>query len=134
MNEVAEMKSCNQVIYLETRKHQDLYMFLGKCPQGPSVKFQVVNIHTMDELKLTGASSLCLPTLMGFNSISFILGNCMIGSRPLLNFDLKFESTVHWKLLKTLLTDAFGTPAGHPKSKPFVDRIMSFYLVKNNIC
>ena len=114
VNEIAEIKGCNQVIYFETRKRQDLYMYLGKSPQGPSVKFQVVNIHTMDELKLTG--------------------NCMIGSRPLLNFDAHFESSPHWKLLKLLLSDSFGTPFGHPKSKPFVDRIMSFIIIKNNIC
>ena len=113
VNEIAEMKSCNQVLYLETRKHQDLYMHLGRCPQGPTAKFHVVNVHTMDELKLTG--------------------NCMVGSRPLLNFDTKFDSSPHWQLLKTLLNDTFGTPRGHPKSKPFVDRIMSFFVVKNNI-
>lgn len=113
VNEVAEMKSCNQVLYLETRKHQDLYMHLAKSPRGPSVKFHVVNIHTMDELKLTG--------------------NCLLGSRPLLNFDSHFASAPHWKLLKSMLTDAFGTPRGHPKSKPFVDRIMSFMVIKNNI-
>ena len=114
VNEIAEMKSCNQVIYLETRKHQDLYMYLGKTPRGPSVKFHVVNVHTMDELKLTG--------------------NCMLGSRPLLNFDSAFDKTAHFQLMKALLTDAFGTPMGHPKSKPFLDRIMCFYVVKNNIC
>ena len=114
INEIAEMKSCNQVLYLETRKHQDLYMYLGKTPHGPSAKFHVVNIHTMDELKLTG--------------------NAMIGSRPILNFDQKFEESPHFQVLKVLLNDSFGTPLGHPKSKPFVDRIMSFFIVKNNIC
>lgn len=114
VNEIAEMKSCNQIIYLETRKHQDLYMYIGKTPSGPSAKFHVVNVHTMDELKLTG--------------------NCMLGSRPLLNFDVKFESSAHFKLMKGLLTDAFTTPLGHPKSKPFIDHIISFFLVKNNIC
>lgn len=114
VNEIAEMKSCNQIMYLETRKHQDLYMHLGKCPNGPSVKFHVVNIHTMDELKLTG--------------------NSMLGSRPIVNFDVKFDSSPHWKLLKQVLSDAFSTPKGHPKSKPFVDRIISFFVVRNNIC
>ena len=88
-------------------------MYLGKTPNGPSMKFQVVNVHTMDELKLTG--------------------NGMLGSRPILNFDSDFEEKPHFKLMKALLTDAFGTPKGHPKSKPFVDRVMSFFLVKNNI-
>ena len=98
----------------DTDNAEDLYMYLSKSPQGPSAKFHVVNIHTMDELKLTG--------------------NSMIGSRPLLNFDTKFESSAHWQLMKILLQDCFGTPRGHPKSKPFVDRIMSFFVVKNNIC
>lgn len=80
VNEIAELKSCNQVLYLETKKNQDLYMYLGKTPLGPSVKFHVTNVHTMDELKLTG--------------------NCMIGSRPLLNFDASFETQPHLQLLK----------------------------------
>lgn len=113
VNEVAEMKSCNQIVYLETRKHQDLYMHLAQSPSGPSVKFHVVNIHTMDELKLTG--------------------NALLGSRPLLNFDTKFATAPHWRLLKSMLVNCFGTPRGHPKSKPFVDRVMSFAIVKNNI-
>ena len=90
VNEIAEMKSCNQIIYLDTRKHTDLYMYLGQTPNGPSVKFHVVNVHTMDELKLTG--------------------NCMMGSRPLLNFDSQFNDKEHWQLIKGLLTDAFGCP------------------------
>jgi ribosome biogenesis protein BRX1 len=114
VNEIAEINSCNQVLYLECRKRQDLYLYLAKAPSGPSVKFHVVNIHTMDELKLTG--------------------NCMLGSRPLLSFDANFDSSVHMQLIKSLLTNAFGTPLGHPKAKPFVDRIMSFFLIKNHIC
>jgi ribosome biogenesis protein BRX1 len=114
INEIAEVNSCNQVLYLECRKKQDLFLHLAHTPSGPSVKFHVVNIHTMDELKLTG--------------------NAMIGSRPLLDFDKKFDNTPQMKLIKSLLTDAFGTPKGHPKSKPFVDRVMCFYLLKNNIC
>ena len=81
VNEIAELKSCNQVLYLETKKNQDLYMYLGKTPLGPSVKFHVANVHTMDELKLTG--------------------NCMIGSRPLLNFDASFDAQPHLQLLKS---------------------------------
>lgn len=114
VNEIAEMKSCNQIMYLECRKRQDLYLHLARTPNGPSAKFHVVNVHTMDELKLTG--------------------NCMLGSRPLLDFDSKFETAAHWKLLKAMLTDAFGTPLGHPKSKPFMDRVMCFFIVNNNIC
>lgn len=114
INEIAEIKSCNQILYLETRKHSDLYLYLGHTPHGPSIKFHIVNIHTMDELKLTG--------------------NSMLGSRPLLNFDTLFDSKPHYQIMKTLLSDAFGTPLGHPKSKPFHDRVMSFFIINNNIC
>ena len=78
------MKSCNQILYLETRKHLDLYMYIGRSPLGPSAKFHVVNVHTTDELKLTG--------------------NCMLGSRPLLNFDTGFDSQPHLQVIKGLLT------------------------------
>jgi ribosome biogenesis protein BRX1 len=114
VNEIAEVKSCNQVVYLECRKHTDLYLYVSRTPHGPSAKFQAVNIHTMDELKLTG--------------------NCMLGSRPLLNFDAKFDTAPHLQMYKQMLTDVFNTPLGHPKSKPFVDRVMSFYVIKDSIC
>eukprot|EP00607_Mallomonas_marina_P009326 CAMPEP_0182418352 /NCGR_PEP_ID=MMETSP1167-20130531/2806_1 /TAXON_ID=2988 /ORGANISM="Mallomonas Sp, Strain CCMP3275" /LENGTH=290 /DNA_ID=CAMNT_0024592519 /DNA_START=61 /DNA_END=933 /DNA_ORIENTATION=- len=113
VNEIAEMKSCNNCIYLECRKKKDLFMYLGKTPNGPSAKFEVKNIHTMDESKLHG--------------------NCMIGSRPVLDFDAKFNSSPHWRLMKSLLIDAFNTPYGHPKSKPFTDRVMSFFVLSNAI-
>ena len=113
VNEVAELQNCNQILYLESRKRQDLYMHIARTPHGPSAKFNVVNVHTMDELKLTG--------------------NCLLGSRPVLNFDTKFNTSVHWKVIKSLLRDAFNTPNYHPRSKPFVDRVMSFFIVKNNI-
>ena len=80
---------------------------------GPSAKFLIENIHTMDELRLTG--------------------NCMKGSRPILTFDTAFEQREELKLLKCLFTDVFGTPRGHPKSKPFVDRVMGFYYADGKV-
>lgn len=46
-------------------------MWIGKFPNGPSVKFLVENIHTSHELKLSG--------------------NCLKGSRPVLSFDGHFK-------------------------------------------
>ena len=80
---------------------------------GPSIKFHITNIHTMDELKLTG--------------------NCMKGSRPILSFDSSFDTVDHLKLVKELFVDVFGTPRGHPKSKPFVDRVMGFYYADGKV-
>ena len=156
MNEIAEVRGCHTVLFLECRKRgQDGYLWLGRTTHaneftigggdnnptsaaatevvtneqkkhlmisgGPSAKFHITNIHTMDELKMTG--------------------NCMKGSRPVLSFDTAFDTLDHLKLVKHLLVDVFGTPRGHPKSKPFVDRVMGFYYAdgkvrvnKGNLC
>lgn len=113
VNEIAEIKSCNSTLFFESRKRTDLYMWASNTPHGPSAKFLVTNVHTMDELRLSG--------------------NCMLGSRPLLNFDNSFETKPHLKLLKALFVNIFGTPRGHNKSKPFIDRIMNFTLCDGRI-
>eukprot|EP01122_Echinamoeba_exundans_P006347 TRINITY_DN1760_c0_g1_i1.p1 TRINITY_DN1760_c0_g1~~TRINITY_DN1760_c0_g1_i1.p1 ORF type:complete len:324 (-),score=70.30 TRINITY_DN1760_c0_g1_i1:27-965(-) len=113
INEICEMKNCNNSIFFEVRKKQDLYMWIAKAPNGPSVKFHVLNVHTMMELKFTG--------------------NCLKGSRPLLSFDPAFESTPELQLMKEIFTQVFGTPKGHPKSKPFFDHVFSFYIADGKI-
>eukprot|EP01138_Halocafeteria_seosinensis_P015265 gb/GECG01015580.1/.p1 GENE.gb/GECG01015580.1/~~gb/GECG01015580.1/.p1 ORF type:complete len:374 (+),score=58.18 gb/GECG01015580.1/:1-1122(+) len=112
-NELAEVNSCNNTILFEVRKKRDLYLWIAKSPHGPSVKFHVVNVHTMDELRLTG--------------------NCLKGSRPLLSFDQSFNSAPHLQLLKELFTQVFHVPHKHPKSQPFHDHVMAFYVVDNKI-
>ena len=82
INEIAEIKSCNSCVFFETRKRRDLYMWVGGTPTGPSAKFHVHNVHTMEELKMTG--------------------NSLIGSRPLLSFTSDFNEVPHLKLLKTM--------------------------------
>lgn len=136
VNEIAEVRGCHTVLFLECRKRgQDGYIWLGRTSHansayedsaassagkkhlmisgGPSVKFHVTNIHTMDELKMTG--------------------NCMKGSRPILSFDKSFDHVDYLKLIKHLFIDVFGTPRGHPKSKPFIDRVMGFYHADGKI-
>jgi ribosome biogenesis protein BRX1 len=113
VSDIAEMRGCNTVLMLECRKRQDAYMWIGRVGGGPTARFHVTNIHTMDELRLTG--------------------NCMKGSRPLLSFDESFDRLGHLKLLKELFEETFGVPRGHPKSKPFIDRIMSFYYADKRV-
>lgn len=43
INELAELSNCNNALFFEVRKHKDLYMWLAKTPNGPSVKFHVQN-------------------------------------------------------------------------------------------
>eukprot|EP00298_Acanthocystis_sp_HF-20_P009052 c18073_g1_i1.p1 GENE.c18073_g1_i1~~c18073_g1_i1.p1 ORF type:complete len:264 (+),score=69.68 c18073_g1_i1:23-793(+) len=113
INELCDLRSCNGCIFLEARKKRDLYMWLSRAPTGPSVKFQVVNVHTMMELRMTG--------------------NCLKGSRPLLSFDNNFDSQPHYQLLKQIFTHIFATPKGHPHSKPFIDHVFSFSIIDDRI-
>ncbi len=72
LNSLADLHSCNYIFFLEARKHgQDLYLWLAKAPNGPTIKFSVSNVHTMGEL--------------GFG------GNCLRGGRGVVVFDKSFE-------------------------------------------
>lgn len=116
MNEIAETKSCNTAVFFEVRKKRDLFLWVAHTPSGPSVKFHVVNVHTMDELRLTG--------------------NCLKGSRPILAFDRGFDdeaASPHLAVVRELLTQAFATPRGHPKSQPFHDHVLNFGLADGKI-
>ena len=108
VNEIAEMKGCNTTIFFDVRKKRDLFVWLSHTPSGPSVKFHAVNVHTMDELRLTG--------------------NCLKGSRPILSFDRAFDDEIgapHLAVVRELFTQAFATPRGHPKSQPFHDHVIN---------
>jgi len=113
INEICEMKSCNKALFFEVRKRTDLYLWVANVPHGPSVKFHVYNVHTMDELKLTG--------------------NALVGSRPVLHFDAAFDQHPQWKILKELFSQTFNTPRLHPKSKPFVDHMLCFFIADGKI-
>lgn len=113
LNEIAELYNCNNILFFEARKHQDLYLWLSKPPNGPTIKFYLQNLHTMDELNFTG--------------------NCLKGSRPVLSFDHRFDSSPHYQLIKELLVHNFGVPPMARRSKPFIDHVMSFSIVDDKI-
>jgi len=113
VNEIAEMEGCDLSMLLEVRRKEDLYIWMSKTPAGPTIKFQCNNVHTQDELKLTG--------------------NCLKGSRPLLSFDATFKEEPHFRLIKETLTQIFAVPRGNVKSKPFIDHIYQFSVVDGRI-
>lgn len=113
LNEIAEIRNCNKVIYVEMHKRQDAFVWLSAQPHGPSAKFAMENMHTMEELRLSG--------------------NCLKGSRPILSFTDQFDSSPHLQLLKELFTQVMGTPNHHPKSQPFVDHVINFCIIDNKI-
>ncbi|OIT27817.1 hypothetical protein A4A49_29557 [Nicotiana attenuata] len=113
LNELVELKSCSSCLFFECRKGKDLYLWMAKCLNGPSVKFLVNAVHTMEELKLTG--------------------NHLKGSRPILTFSSNFDKDPHWKLLKEMVIQIFGTPKDHRKSKPFYDHVFVFSILDDHI-
>jgi len=115
VNEIAEMKNCSRCLLIEGRRKRDVFLWAANVARGPSVKFEVENIHTMAELKMTG--------------------NCLAASRPLLSFCPNFNNSgdMHWQLMKELLTGIFTIPNHHPKSQPFFDHVYTFSIVDGKI-
>ena len=113
INDLAYERSCNNYLFFDCHKHIDLFMWLCKSPNGPSIKFQVKDVHTTQELRLQG--------------------NCLLYSRPLLSFDAAFDKEPHLKLAKEMFIHVFNTPKNHPKSKPFIDHVISFNYLNGSV-
>ncbi|URD95172.1 ribosome biogenesis protein BRX1 [Musa troglodytarum] len=113
LNELIELRNYSSCLFFECRKQKDLYLWMVKCPSGPSVKFLVNAVHTMEELKLTG--------------------NHLKGSRPILTFSSNFDKEPRWKLIKEMIVQIFGTPKDHRKVKPFHDHVFVFSIVDGHI-
>ncbi|KAF8590078.1 Brix-domain-containing protein [Ramaria rubella] len=73
----------------------------------------VQNVHTMDELKMTG--------------------NCLKGSRGILSFDEAFDATESGRLIKELFIHIFGVPPGARRAKPFIDHVLTFSMLDSKI-
>nr|CAD2185143.1 unnamed protein product [Meloidogyne enterolobii] len=114
LNEMSELANCTKCLYFESRKGRDVYLWMSHIDGGPSAKFLVRNLHSMNELNM--------------------IGNCLKGSRPILSFDPKFDEKPHLNIIKNLLFNIFKTPNHHPKSQPFIDHVFNFALsVDENI-
>ncbi|KAK2958540.1 putative Ribosome biogenesis protein brx1 [Blattamonas nauphoetae] len=113
INEICQHRGSSGCIFFEIRKRTDLYIWMSVTPNGPCAKFQVYNVHTMQELQLTG--------------------NHMLNSRPILSFDGHFDALPQLKLLKELFTQLFAPPTQSPKVVPYVDHIYSFFYADEKI-
>ncbi|BGP16756.1 hypothetical protein JCM10213_002147 [Rhodosporidiobolus nylandii] len=114
LNELCYLNNCNNALFFEARRqHNDLYLWAAKSPNGPSVRFHVLNLHTMDEMKMTG--------------------NCLKGSRPIVVFDKQFDEQPHTKLIKEVLTHIFAVPKTARRAKPFIDHVINFSMVDGKI-
>lgn len=43
LNELAELYNCNNVLFFEARKGKDLYIWMSRAPNGPTVKMHLQN-------------------------------------------------------------------------------------------
>ncbi len=115
INDICEMRSCNNAVYFEHHKSRYCYIYFAGMPAGPTIKYQVYSVHTLEESKLSG--------------------NCLKGSRPLLHFDTAFndKSQPQLAVMKNMFQRVFGVPRNHPKSKPFFDHVMGFYWIDGKV-
>lgn len=126
LNSLADLHSCNVIFFLEARKRgQDLYLWISRPPNGPTIRFNVTNLHTMGELG-TGFS-----------------GNCLKGGRGIVVFDRSFDEqgpnmgssgTEYRGLIREMLRGVFCVPKrGVRGMKPFIDRIIGVFGVDGKI-
>ncbi|RDW70737.1 ribosome biogenesis protein BRX1 [Aspergillus mulundensis] len=126
LNSLADLNSCNVIFFLEAKKNgQDLYLWLSRPPNGPTIKFHVNNLHTMAELN-TGFA-----------------GNCLKGGRGVVVFDKSFDEqgpvmsqpgNEYRGLIREMLRSVFCVPKRGVKGmKPFVDRVIGIYGVDGKI-
>ena len=113
LQELCNLHHCNSCLFLEGRKHATTFLWLAQLPAGPSVKFELLNVHTADELRMAG--------------------NCLKYSRAMLHFDNEFDVAPHLRIMKSLLTTLFNVPRYHPRSKPFIDHMICCYYLDDRI-
>ena len=100
LSELSYLHNCNNTLFLEARRHEDLYMWAVKSPNGPSIRMHAQNIHTMDELKMTG--------------------NCLKGSRGIVSFDAAFDQTAWGRLTKEVFTHVSCSSCCYPPRAIFL--------------
>lgn len=105
LQELCETRDCKNVLFFETRGKQ-LYLWMCKYPDGPSIYYQVNNVVAAEDHKLQG--------------------NCLKASRAFLSFDEHFSKIPHLSLQKAMFVDSFNLPKNHPKTQPFFDKTFSF--------
>lgn len=105
LSELCRLRSCQNCLYFEQKKGE-VYLWIARHPEGPSLKFRLSDIVLAENTKFHG--------------------NCLRASRPILSFDAAFLRTPELALAKNLLVDTFNIPKNHPKSMPFFDKVFAF--------
>ena len=53
LNELADLYNCNNVLFFEARKGKDLYVWISKAPNGPTVKMHLQNCEPPGRIKVS---------------------------------------------------------------------------------
>ena len=130
LNELAELYNCNNVLFFEARKGKDLYVWMSKAPNGPTIKMHMQNCML---LSISGTAVPANWSTVHTMSELHFPGNCLKGSRPILSFDANFTSKPHLLVIKEIFTHMFSVPQGARKTKPFVDHVMGFTFADGKI-
>ena len=57
--ELADLYNCNNVFFFEARKGKDLYVWMSKVPNGPTVKMHLQNRTSSSSSASSLASHIC---------------------------------------------------------------------------
>jgi len=115
IGDMLEMNACTQGAYFKVVKGREYYLWLFTANNGPSIKFQLLNIHTIEEMKT--------------------LGNALQFSRPVLSFSSEFSDSECPEriFIARMLSRFFAVPMHDQRAKPFCDRSYHFSWKGRNI-
>ncbi|KAG8466792.1 hypothetical protein KFE25_008171 [Diacronema lutheri] len=106
-----------RALFLPARFEDEMWLWLVRLPHGPSVRFQVINIHTVAECNFAHALRRVRPPC-------------------LLSFDAAFDGAPHLRLIRELLRATFGQPAGAGGTAPAergFETAISFHYVDERV-
>ena len=95
--QLCEDRMCGTSLLLDARDRRRLYMWAANCPDGPSIMFRILNVHTVAELKLEA--------------------HRVVDARNVLVFDRAFGGNASRRVMKAVLTQVFSVPR-RPGSGP----------------
>ena len=93
-------------MYFEVRKQIKFSLWLGRYPEGPTVKFMIDGVVHLRDVKFQG--------------------NSVKGARHILSFDSQMDNDPIMKVAKELFVGAFNVPKYHPKSTAVIDHTLNF--------
>ena len=99
-------------MYFEVKRKVRYSLWVGKYPEGPSIKLDLDNIVSLKDIRFQG--------------------NSVKGARHILSFDAGFESG-KLALLKEVLIGMLNVPKHHPKSTGVIDHVLNFANEKDSV-